>query len=748
MQKTVLCFILFYPYLAAAGVGLFGKNEAVRDRFSDISTLAVFSASIYLWVNYAPFTLELNNLVGSGLHFEYDRFRAVYIVIAALMWLVSNYFSHEYMAHYEYRTRYLVFVQLTLGATLGVFLSSDFLTTLVFFEIMSFTSYTWVAHEQTEGAMKAANTYLSVAVIGGMVMLMGLFLLYDALGTLSFSELRSAYLAAPSEKAKVFAASVMILFGFGAKAGMFPLHIWLPKAHPVAPAPASALLSGILTKAGVFGILAVTANIMFASVGFGALLLTLGTITMVGGALLAVFSVNLKRTLACSSMSQIGFILVGIASAVLLGSENATPLRGVLLHMTNHSLVKLLLFCCAGIVYMNTHTLDLNELSGYGRKKPWLLAMFALGGLTLGGIPGTSGYISKTLLHEGIVELSELAPSGYVFAVKSVEYAFLFTGGLTIAYMLKLFVALFIDRRGREEAKTPLSRSYVTTTGALLLSAAAVILLSLGLLPYLLTDKLSTALFGFMRCAGEAERIDYFSFECLKGAMISLSIGLGVYFLFIRRVLWNKKDGYIYKSAPKLDLEDNLYRPLLGSLLPKSLIFFSSFFAENRLSGAVFRAAAKYGQMLSGAIAENYLSSRLYSLAAKLGSAIGKAFAENLLSAKLGEISAHLLRIGSKLADISLDYICVRTRTTLLSERTPKRGSLFGFEAALGRDALMLRSRLRKGSAEYSEQYAARLTETIRRTNRKIGLSFSFALLMCTLGVCVMLLCALIAIFR
>ena len=131
---------------------------------------------------------------------------------------------------------------------------------------MSFTSYTWVAHEETKEALRAAETYLAVAVIGGLVMLMGLFLLYGELGTLEFTRLAQAAeksrLNGNGGYVRIFTASVCLLFGFGAKAGVFPLHIWLPKAHPVAPAPASALLSGILTKAGIFGVLVISCAIL------------------------------------------------------------------------------------------------------------------------------------------------------------------------------------------------------------------------------------------------------------------------------------------------------------------------------------------------------------------------------------------------------------------------------------------------------------------------------------------------------
>lgn len=238
---------------------------------------------------------------GMGLHFSIDGFRGVYGIVASFMWMMTLLFSREYLSHEKNQGRYYFFQLVTLSATLGVFLSSDLFTTFIFFEIMSFTSYVWVVQEETKGAVKAAETYLGVAVIGGMILLMGLFLLHDSLGTLEMSELLLAA-AGYEDKSLLYVAGTCTLVGFGAKAGAFPLHIWLPKAHPVAPAPASALLSGILTKAGIFGVLAVSCNIFLYDSTWGILLFVLGLCTMFLGALLAVFSVDFKRTLACSSM--------------------------------------------------------------------------------------------------------------------------------------------------------------------------------------------------------------------------------------------------------------------------------------------------------------------------------------------------------------------------------------------------------------------------------------------------------------
>ena len=167
----------------------------------------------------------------------------------------------------------------------------------------------------------------------------------------------------------------------------------------------------------MYAIVMLTAYIFFQNAAWGAMILILGVLTMVIGALLALFSVDLKRTLACSSVSQIGFILVGVGMSGLLGKENVIALRGSLLHMVNHSLIKLVLFMAAGVVFMNVHKLDLNEVRGFGRKKPLLNVIFLVGALGIGGIPLFNGYVSKTLLHESIVEYMVLINAGVIPAL-------------------------------------------------------------------------------------------------------------------------------------------------------------------------------------------------------------------------------------------------------------------------------------------------------------------------------------------
>ncbi len=515
----------------------------------------------------------LPEICGYGLSFTADGFRIVFAAVTVFAWLMSLALSRQYMKGEEHRGRYYFFTAVTLGATLGVFFSADFFTALIFFELMSFTSYTWVAQTEKPAALRAADTYLAVAVIGGLAMLMGLFLLYHMYGTLDFEALGE--LARTGERAPMlYAAGVCILTGFGAKAGIFPLHIWLPKAHPVAPAPASALLSGVLTKTGIFGVIVLSIRIFGGDESWGGLLLVLGTCTMVIGAVLAVFSVDLKRTLACSSVSQIGFISVGLGMCSLLCGEHALAAHGAMLHMVNHSLIKLVLFLSAGVVYMNTHRLDLNIIRGFGRKKPFLKVCFLTGALAIGGIPLFSGYISKTLLHESILEYGS---TGWI---KVVEILFIVSGGMTVAYMTKLFVTIFVEKNTDDKVQKAYDekKNYVTALSAAAVGLPAAALALWGWMPHRLMDR--AAAFGgeFFALEETGAAVSYFSGESLLGAAYSIVIGGIVYGLLIRRGLTVKNEAgarvLVNRWPAWLDLENVVYRPVLMRFLPALACFF------------------------------------------------------------------------------------------------------------------------------------------------------------------------------
>ncbi|MCR4738907.1 MAG: sodium:proton antiporter [Lachnospiraceae bacterium] len=645
--------LILIPFIA----GLLGyfisqtRKETSESKKSGDDHYAFFSAIVVvLELLLLVLYFSLNPLKGDnmqtipgfahfGLSFVSDGFRRIYAFICIFMFAVSTLFSLEYLKNEHHRARYYLFTLITLSATAGVFFSADLYTLFIFFEIMSLASYVWVAAEENREALRAASTYMAVAVIGSLVMLMGLFMLYSMLGTLEIDSLRSAYIEKAAVSDGVFVrnvhiAGICLLFGFFAKAGAFPLHIWLPKAHPVAPAPASALLSGMLTKAGVFGVL-ITVCRLFHGEGaetfyrisgkiygdgpFGEFILAAGLITMFTGALTAVFSVNIKKILACSSVSQIGFILVGTGLYGMLGEHGDCAINGAFMHMINHSFLKLVLFLCAGAVFMNLHKLDLNDIRGFGRNKTVIKLCFIAGALSIASVPLFSGYISKTLIHEALVSCIELVksneiPTPYFFGpgkLKAAEILFLFSGGLTFAYMTKICICVFFEKNRDERIQAEydsMKDKYMTGLSKAVLLVPAVIFPVFGMIPSLTFDKLVLLGSGFL--GSEAEKVSYYSPENLKGSLISIVIGLFVYFFIVRRFLMWKDDpseetdgiedgkaaertedgsirtlsggsvGILGVSAngenrvyvdiwPKwIDLEDMIYRPLLLKILP------------------------------------------------------------------------------------------------------------------------------------------------------------------------------------
>ena len=571
--NLILPILSCAPFVCALAVYCVGRfSKQVRDLCAQAVTAVVFAAAVLLFIRAlrggAPLSFVADGLCGGTFSLCLDGFRALYCLIAAFMWLMATLFSSQYLSAARNRNRYYLFLLATLGATLGVFLSADLFTTFLFFEIMSLTSYVWVAQEETPAALRAAGTYLAVAILGGLVMLFGVCLLAHLCGTLAYDRLGAqcaALLADPSTRPQLYLAGGCLLFGFGAKAGAFPLHIWLPKAHPVAPAPASALLSGILTKAGIFGVL-ILSTLCFASDAlWGRLILLIGLVTMALGAVLALFSIDLKRTLACSSVSQIGFILFGAGLLTLPGAELGLAARGTLLHMVNHSLLKLTLFLAAGAVYMNVHALDLNDIRGFGRKKPLLRFVFLMGALGIGGVPLWNGYLSKTLLHEALLEARALTGAEWMTAA---EWVFLVSGGLTVAYMTKLYFALFVESNANPARQARFDRmtDYLSPRSAFALVGSAVCLPLLGLLPHVVTDRIAALGEAFLGST-VMEPVAYFSFASLRGALLSIAIGAAVYLIVVRG--WMMRDGvYLDRWPVWLDLENLVYRPLLLTVLP------------------------------------------------------------------------------------------------------------------------------------------------------------------------------------
>lgn len=549
MSENILLILVLWPLLAAVlGMIIGFFSDKARNLFVAVAVVVEFLLMLYVapsFSNEAPPVYLWDGLFGVPLHFTLDGFRVVYGLITSFMWMMTGLFSQEYFKdHNDNLNRYYFFYLLTLGATMGVMLSGNLWTTFVFFEVMSITSYVLVLHDENRKAIRAANVFLAVGVIGGLFMLIGLFMMQHYIGTTEMSLIVDAVANYEGPKNILYAIGILMTIGFGGKAGMFPLHFWLPMAHPVAPAPASALLSGILTKAGVFGLLIIGGNILLHDHQMGLFFLILGAITMFLGAFRALFSMDLKEILALSSVSQIGFIVVGIGMQGLLGDHNAIAVRGTILHMVNHSLIKLVLFMAAGAIYMKLHKLHLNDLQGYGKNKPILKAIFALGALSLMSVPLFSGYVSKTLIHEAIVEYIWLFTgySSVSFFYQFIEALFILSGGFTVAYMLKVFIAIFVEEHPyAQEEHEKFNNDYLSPVGMFALGVPAVMLLIMGVFPGII-DYIADIAQPFVNGQAPAHAVNYFSWINLRGGLTSIVIGVIVYFTLIRNILMEEDE--------------------------------------------------------------------------------------------------------------------------------------------------------------------------------------------------------------
>jgi hydrogenase-4 component B len=498
-----------------------------------------------------------NDFCSIGLSFKADGFRLLYAGVSVLVFIVCTLFAAKYLKDQKKNTRFYISWVLTFLCTLGLLFAGDLFTCFMFFEIMSLASVIWVLQRETYDSDNAGRVYLRISVICGMVMLYGLFLVQHEFGTLDFDRLTDV--AASAEVSKKLIPAILISVGFGAKAGVFLLHVWLPKAYVQAVAPGTAFLSALLSKAGIIGIILTSSCLgVLRLETWGNMLLILGACTMVTGAFLAIFTNDLKRTVACSSLSQIGFIVTGVACMVL--EPGGLAFTGTLLHMLNHTLIKTALFIGVGAIYAVTKTLDLNELKGYGRKNPLLMITFGVSGLSLAGVPGFSGFVSKNMMHEAldvIAETSDIA--------KAVSVIFTLTGGMTLCYMLKLFICLFVEKGQGEDKEKPETRDELLFTIPTLLVFAA------GILPIVFAKIPSfTMLEEYDRAAAgvtfeEVIHFGFFAPAVIKATAISVTVGIALYFLCIRLLMIDRKNNRVrYRAGLPgwFDLEAYVYRPV------------------------------------------------------------------------------------------------------------------------------------------------------------------------------------------
>lgn len=434
----------------------------------------------------------LFDLVGSiPVYFAIDSLGRLFAGIVVLIFLMAGFFSFVYMAHEKNEKRYYSFYLITFGVLMGLDFSGNLVTMYLFYEFMTLASMPLVLHSGTREAVMAGLKYMFYSFCGAYMALFGIYFLNQYADTLDFVAGGSLNMEAVVQSGNtqlMLIVAFLAIVGFGVKAGCFPLHAWLPTAHPVAPAPASAFLSGIIVKGGVLAIIRVIYYCIGADFIRGTWVQTvwiiLAVITLLMGSSLAFKEKIMKKRFAYSTVSNLSYILLGLSML------NATAFVGSLLHVIFHAIIKSALFLFAGALIFSTGRTKVKDFVGLGKKMPVLFASYTIVSLGLIGIPPTSGVISKWYLAVGSLEsgagaLSWIGPVALLVSA-------LLTAGYLLPISIRGFLEAPADASSLEKYKEP----------PLLMLAPIVILavltLLLGVYPTPLIDWVGTIASGLL----------------------------------------------------------------------------------------------------------------------------------------------------------------------------------------------------------------------------------------------------------
>jgi hydrogenase-4 component B len=436
-------------YLVAAGLGLASAGVGVAGMTG------------WRWSLGFPTLMPLG-----GLAFHVDPVAGFFLAVLGVIAVPTSVYAVGYARGVPRgAAAYLAFV----GAMAFVPLAANVLTFLLAWELMTLASYALVLHPRADRDSLAAAWVYAVMTHAGLVCLTaGMLLVGQATGSLAFVDWRAAAAALPPAVKNL--AFVLLALGFATKAGVVPLHVWLPRAHPAAPSPVSALMSGVMIKLGVYGLVRV--GLDWLGVGpawWGGAVLLGGAVSAIVGVLYALVDHDLKRLLAFHSIENVGIILIGLGAGMLFHRAGLPGLAvlavlAALYHTANHAAFKALLFLAAGAVVRGSGTRNMEEMGGLARRMPWTAASFLVGAAAISGLPPLNGFVSEWLTFQALLQnLSIAEPAvNLVFTLGLAGLAL--TAGLAMACFVKAYGITFLAMprsRAAEQAQeaTPTMRA-------------------------------------------------------------------------------------------------------------------------------------------------------------------------------------------------------------------------------------------------------------------------------------------------
>ena len=484
------------------------RRETVAS-FVPAAVSSLLTVALSAWVLLSGSVLRLSSpvvqaLPWMSLSFFVDGTSAFFMLIIGLVSTSVSVYSLGYTGYYAGKHGIR-----TLGSLLNLFVLSMVLVTatnnafsfLLFWELMSLASFLLVVYEhEKESNLRAGIIYLVMTHIGTAFITAAFLMLYSQTGSLSFDSFRSAAgQLAPYTKDLVF---VLALVGFGTKAGLVPMHVWLPRAHPSAPSNVSALMSGVMLKVGIYGLVRVTLDFVVPNspgdAWLGLLMVVAGSSSALIGVLYASVEHDIKRALAYHSVENIGIIVLGLGLSVVFMSFGLEALAALALlasmyHSLNHAVFKGLLFMGAGSVVMGTGTADMNQMGGLSKRMPWTSLFFLVGSIAIAGLPPLNGFVSEWLTMQALLSSYQVPNVVLQLSIGFASIAFALTVGLAVATFVKLFGITFLARPRSKAAEEAAEAPRAMLVGMTLAGSLCVVL---GVLPFVATSAVASA-FGF-----------------------------------------------------------------------------------------------------------------------------------------------------------------------------------------------------------------------------------------------------------
>lgn len=507
MTNTLLLFMVL-SYAAGAlsalagGKGKLGRSLVALFATSGAGFGAVLGSSVIL--SGVPVTVTIPELlpIADGFMLNLDPLGAFFLILIGLGAVPAAIYGIDYTAAYSEKPYGLQFM----GAMFNLFLLSmslvtmagNVLTFLMMWEGMSLTSYFLVITESNEESTLRAGAWYAAMTHIGLALIMAAFILLTNAGSGAFLELRANAANLPSVTRNII--FILAFLGFGSKAGVVPLHVWLPKAHPAAPSHVSALMSGVMIKLGIYGILRVTLDLLGGGPAWwGSLVLGFGVVSALLGVLYALMEHDLKRLLAYHSVENIGIILIGIGAGLIFHSYGLMTLAALglisgLYHTINHASFKGLLFLGAGSVLHATHTRNMEKMGGLIKHMPWTAAFFLIGSAAISALPPLNGFTSEWLVFQSLLAGFNI-PRPELAVLMPVAVGMLaLTSGLAAACFVKAFGISFLAIPRSVEAENAHEAPLSMRIGMAILALACLVL---GIAPVLVVPFLGKAIAGF-----------------------------------------------------------------------------------------------------------------------------------------------------------------------------------------------------------------------------------------------------------